>query len=257
MHYCTIYVLHSALYIVHIALLANGRAIFYCLFLTNFSWSDVYNAQLNVTLPAYMGKQLLSSVIIDGEFVPDDPRNLLSQGKINQAEVMMGMTADEGSLMLIMTPGQYENGAELKDLENTIKYGLKMHPDQNKVIEDATLFEYTDQSDLGNRIKHRRALIDLGGDNMIFAPAIFEAKALSKADVPVYFYLFDHHPHFSPFPEYAGSFHALDLYFCFGIAINSEGFSDFFKMFGTKFSDLEVGLAHYTMRLWTTFAKHG
>ena len=56
--------------------------------------------------------------IFDGEFITDTPKNQLESGKINQKDVMIGVTKDEGTTMfgtvLFKTQAfQYTNYSDL------------------------------------------------------------------------------------------------------------------------------------------------
>lgn len=208
-----------------------------------------------------MGAQTLSTVTVDGDFLSDTPRVLLSKlngtGINNEIQVMMGVTGNEGGFWAFMALDLYKDGIDKKFLEQNIRHSMELYIPHNKLIEDATLFEYLDHSDINNRLKNRQALMDMFSDNVFNAPAVRDAKLLTSFNVPVYFYVFDHQPHFARIPKWMGVVHGLELYFSFGFPIQSDGFYDLFKVLVPKFSDLEVGLALYTMKMWTNFAKHG
>ncbi|KAK3714904.1 hypothetical protein QZH41_010905, partial [Actinostola sp. cb2023] len=223
--------------------------------------SEIFSAQLQVSLPAMKADPSLVTVVVDGDFLPDDPKVLLKQGRVNKADVMLGVTANEGGIYALVAPDVFNEGINLNVMEMMIRQHLvltgPLTANQNKLVEDATLFEYLDHRDLGNRIKHRQALFDVSSDSMFNAPAIFQTSALAQTGNPVYFYVFDHHPHFSKSPTWTGAYHAVDVPFTLGMPFKSDGFSEVFKAIFSEFSDLEAGLSRYVMKLWTNFAKHG
>ncbi|KAK3714898.1 hypothetical protein QZH41_010906 [Actinostola sp. cb2023] len=216
------------------------------------SWPELLKSQKNITFPFFFKDQSMSTIVIDGEFLLDDPKLLLKQGKINKAEVMLGVTADDGVIFSAFAPMISQNGGliDQEAFQHEVRHLLKVTTNQNELVEDAVFFEYLDYNDPNNRSKNRNAFFALHRDSLFIAPAVYEASTLAQTGTNVYFYVFDHHPHFSKIPKWAGAYHTVELYYVFGV----NGFA---RPMVEKFSDLEAGLSKYTMKLWTNFAKHG
>lgn len=76
-----------------------------------------------------------------------------------------------------------------------------------------------------------------------------------QAGTNLYFYIFEHRPDFSPFPQWTGAVHGVDIGFVFGAPFKQMcSLVDFFT---PKFSEIEKGFSLYVMKLWTDFAKFG
>ena len=134
-------------------------------------------------------------------------------------------------------------------------FSVSLH---SELREDAVVFEYVDHSDINNGAKLRQASFDITTDIIFLASAKMEASALAQTDNPVYFYVFDHAPHLSKHPSWLGAYHAVDIALTFGLPLSMDGSGDDLKwLLPNKFSDLEMGLSKYVMRMWTNFAKYG
>jgi len=207
---------------------------------------------LNVTSPA-----------VDGEFLPDLPDKLFKLGKFSNAkvDVMIGFNSHERALRVALKPGNLtQDGVNKQEFESDVKITLErrlrsLRKDRSRIAEELVRFHYTDHDDPDNKTTIREMMIDFESDFMSVAPAMFEAETLAKAGTNLYFYIFEHRPDFSPFPQWTGAVHGVDIGFVFGAPFKQMcSLVDFFT---PKFSEIEKGFSLYVMKLWTDFAKFG
>ncbi|EDO47082.1 predicted protein, partial [Nematostella vectensis] len=226
-----------------------------CLRIT--SSEDVFAAQSNVSYPNNVGAQLLTTPVIDKHFLPDKARRLLGEGRVNKADVMLGVTANEGALLAMMTPGRIEGGLTLQELHQVIEYGLDTCPPDNTMCKEAIKFEYQDHRDPNNSVTNRQLYMDLYSDSMFIAPAIFEANALASAGHATFVYKFENLPDFFALPPYCASVHGIDIPYTFGFPLTLGESSPLFASLVRRHSEREKGLSMYMMKTWADFAKHG
>lgn len=68
-------------------------------------------------------------------------------------------------------------------------------------------------------------------------------------------YVFDHAPVHSPYPEWVGVSHGIEMGFVFGAPFKT--LSWFLTMLTPKYSEEEKELSLLIMKVWTNFAKNG
>ncbi|CAH3107518.1 unnamed protein product, partial [Porites lobata] len=211
------------------------------------SAGEIISLQSSIPTKALME---LSNPVIDDDFIEGSPQKLYQKKKdFDNVQIMAGFTTHESSLDVFLRLGNagQVSKEEFKNVTGTLLEGLT----QNKIVEQLVQYQYADDSDTTARDR----MINFQSDFMTVAPMLFEAKALTKAGRPVYFYVFEHRPDFSKLPEWAGAFHGADIGFVFGAPF--ANISSPMEFFIPKYSEIEKGLSLYIMRLWTDFAKSG
>lgn len=83
---------------------------------------DILKVQSQIIYPMYRGPQDIAGPVVDGEFLPDLPEELLRNGSFHwDVDVMTGTTSNEGALYAMLPPDQVENGVERDLFESFIK----------------------------------------------------------------------------------------------------------------------------------------
>jgi len=142
---------------------------------------DILTAQGSFYRDNYTGPQDIVGPIVDGEFLPDLPENLLKAGKFHNVDVMTGFTSNEGALFALMKPlDQIKDGMEQTIFESAVKNELLYAREKSKIIEDLIFFQYKNHADPDDKIFIRQTMMDCFSDAMFVAPALQEAKALAK-----------------------------------------------------------------------------
>jgi len=138
--------------------------------------------------------EFLTRAVIDGEYLPDDPKSLLQNGHVNKAEVMLGIVANDGGFHA-MSCVQENTSFDVEWYKACVQGMLPTQGSYGHLGESAVLMEY-----LGDVMPHdagavRQAAMDTVTDLLSLAPTVFEADLLGKAGNPVFLYVMDHEPH--------------------------------------------------------------
>ncbi|EDO36346.1 predicted protein, partial [Nematostella vectensis] len=221
------------------------------------SVKEVFEAQRNVTAPQNSGKMLLTTPVVDGEFLTGSTKQLLREGKINKADVMLGVNANEGGFFALLFPGHLKNGLPQQQLHAAMETSLKSFTGMNTIALEAVKFEYQDNKKLNDNITNRQMLMEFGTDYMFLAPAVFEAIALANAGQAPFFYVFEHLPDFYHVGPWLSSMHGLDLLFMTGVPFSPGHNAKLLQALVGNYSAMDKGLSLYMMELWTNFAKYG
>jgi len=135
----------------------------------------------------------LTRPIIDGDYLPDDPKILLQNGQVNKAEVILGLTANEGSFYVVFF-AQKAKAFDEEMFKRCIR-PLLMCGRIHKLGEEAVQMEYLGDIHRNDSDGIRQMIVDAVTDMRRLVPAAEEASLLSKAGNPVYLYVMDHEPH--------------------------------------------------------------
>lgn len=147
------------------------------------SVEDILAAQSTFQGGKYNGPQDIIAPVVDGEFLPDLPENLLKTSTFHGVDVITGFTSSEGALMgLLMPPEQIKDGMEQKQFEFALKNMMCYGREKSQITEELILFHYRNHQDPDDKLAIRKALIDYFGDVMFAAPALKEAKFLAKVN---------------------------------------------------------------------------
>ena len=182
------------------------------------------------SLPATAGLRTLGP-IVDGDFLPEQPRTLYREGRINKVPYMLGSNTDEGTLftagMPITTEAQYDAAlmtqfmaasAAIKEVYPLSKFeGAMPNPAQ-------------------------AALARVAGDSRLVCTTT-DTALLASAHTPVFTYNFDIpvNPELSPI--FLGATHGAELVYVFQTS--------------PSFGDAEKSASELMQRYWTNFAKSG
>ena len=221
------------------------------------SEAEILAVQPNISMEFLVGPQDITSPIVDGEFLTDLPEILFRDGKFSKdIDIIVGVNSDEGNLFtLIATANQDHDGISREVFEGFVKHGAMLIRDQNELVKEAVLHEYSDHSDPNNQTKIRQLMGDLFGDSGFLAPTVMQSNSLAEGGNSPYFYIFGHHIKHSVLPDWAGAMHIMELFFVFGAPY--KPIPGIFSSIVSRFTELEKGLSSLMMKLWTNFAKTG
>jgi len=141
-----------------------------------------------------IGPEYLTRPVIDGDYLLDNTKNLLKNGKVNKADVMLGFTANEGGFVALFCAKL----AKVFDVKifRMCNFGtLLSFGGYSKLSEDAVIMEYLGGGSVTDSNEIRQGVMDVFTDMLFVAPAVLEADLLTKAGNPVYMYVMDHESH--------------------------------------------------------------
>lgn len=139
----------------------------------------------------YFNTSTIFGPIIDGDFIPDYPRNLVDQGRYHKVPVIIGTDMDEGTTFGF---GNVNTTDELSDKmkkkfphmeENTLKQLLEYYPDDPKKGSPYGTGDQFSNNSYGLQYKRGNAI---GGDISIIGPKRRFALDMSKRGVDIYTY---------------------------------------------------------------------
>ncbi|KAJ7388536.1 hypothetical protein OS493_037054 [Desmophyllum pertusum] len=188
----------------------------------------------------------------------DHPFNLLVNGKFNQTvPAIIGMTKNGGGFFVLpfkgISPGVpgIDNGLSKTEFDNLVKGGTNWVYNQTQKVVDATIFEYTDWTNITNPLVLRQKYMDVITDALFKAPAVRSAKVFVKNNLETYFYCFDYFV--SPwYPPWSGVFHGADLVYVFG-----RPFRKYNKSASEAEQSVEITFSKQIISRWSNFAKNG
>jgi len=161
-------------------------------------------------------------VCIDGDFIPDHPRNLLAEGKFQKVPMMCGYTANDMG-------GQ----PKFESREALAAYLDRMYPEKKEEILALC-------AEAGDDMEAQSAACALNGQRL---GNELLAKRLTDLGLDAYLYCFD-----SDMPgDDAGAFHSSELWFVF------ETLQLCWRPFEGRHFDLARKICNY----WTNFLKSG
>lgn len=186
---------------------------------------------------------------VGDDFLPGTPADLYRTGKFKDAEILIGTTRDEGSILLTFMKseifgllGEKVNASTFNETSaKAILLPLLGFKSGNDIIHS-----YFKRVQGKSRYTFLDATNELLGDFFITCGAVFQADFQSLKNQPVYFYMFDYRPKSSPFAEWMGVSHFLEVPYVFGNPLHHQVFSEF-----------EEELSNDMMNMWVSFAKTG
>ncbi|XP_014456101.2 acetylcholinesterase [Alligator mississippiensis] len=185
----------------------------------------------------------------DGEFLPDVPQKLLAAGYTQSIPILMGFTANEGSMFLFLNdfPFNLGNASEI-GWEELLLVVRKTVPGAPEATVRAIAQRYSQE---GQGVEqHRWAMDHVVGDYYFSCPVAEAARWAAEARSPVYAYYFTHHTTVFPLPEWTGVAHASETPFVLGTLAATIGANQ-------RYTEAEGELRRRLMRYWAEFARSG
>nr|XP_016847215.1 PREDICTED: cholinesterase isoform X2 [Anolis carolinensis] len=203
-------------------------------------------------LPSTEPRNLITTTFVpttDGEFLPDDPRNLLEVRIFPLKPILTGFTTEEGTLFLIdNAPGFSLSNESLISHKQLLQGLWLVAPKASQCAIQAAAFLYT----LGNNGKerYRNAMIQAAGDHMFLCSVAEVATQMAKAGSPVFAYVFTHPPPFTGAPDWIGATHCSEVPYMVG---------NILSLTGSNLTDPEAEtiLSQRVMRYWGQFVRTG
>ncbi|XP_049274220.1 acetylcholinesterase [Rhipicephalus sanguineus] len=144
------------------------------------------------------------------DFLPMDPSAAVKQGLFNAADLMAGVTSDEGATALRSLPNNLDH-FDRKRLEQTLHFlifpWLKTNFSKPLDVYKAEAFD--------NELL-RRAYTDYLSDSVFFCPMHFTAAEHSNRNQSVFTYVFGHQSRKNPLPSWMGTPHSYDVNYMLG-----------------------------------------
>lgn len=168
--------------------------------------------------------------IVDGDFIPDQPRNLYDRREIAQVPLLIGSNTDEGTGFVMNIGGLVDDQSYLEALRQR----LTAPPDQVAALYPPSAFR-----DAQN--PYQAALARAWGDGRLVCPTLDVAIRTAATGAPVFMYNFDI-PLDGPGGAW-GAAHATEIAYVFGTAPN--------------FTPEQAFVSQRMQRYWTQFAKTG
>uniref|UniRef100_A0A667ZYD9 Carboxylic ester hydrolase n=1 Tax=Myripristis murdjan TaxID=586833 RepID=A0A667ZYD9_9TELE len=199
---------------------------------------------------------------VDNNFLLQEPEVLLQNGDFKKTEVMLGLNKDEGTFFVVYGVPGYDITSESLITRNNFLQGVAMTMSEaSNVTREASIFHYTDWTDVNNGRKNRDTLGFLVGDQLFNCPVLefaqsAEPKQLNTINFccrysqhggKTHFYMFDHRSTKNSWPEWMGVMHGDEIEFVFGLPLNAT----------LGYSQKDVNVTRKLMRHWANFAKTG
>ncbi|XP_046549283.1 cholinesterase 1-like [Haliotis rubra] len=188
--------------------------------------------------------------VVDGYFLPDDPKTLLSSGSIKQTSVLHGFMRNEMTLSSAMTLKKMRKVSTLPEtwILSRTEYTRLLSMDtghDERIDEPLRLFFESQQTPLKEK-DYFDVVTRITSDRDFKCPH-HEFDRLHSPANPTYVYSFNHRLSVSPFPQWIGATHSYELDFVFGWVLE--------KSLGCTEEEME--LSRTIMTYWTNFAKSG
>lgn len=150
------------------------------------------------------------------EFLPMHPLALASYKKINSEAVLIGTTADEGSLFLYNAFKLSPQLAAVLDIDFRTAASVGISVAMGISVTSARRITEAYLGDSDGDYDHDtvlRIFSQMVGDGLFVCPANYFAELASDQGIPVYKYEFGHRPSFSIWPSSFGATHVDDIPF--------------------------------------------
>jgi len=167
------------------------------------------------------------NVIVDGSFMPEQPRALFDRGEVAKVPYMLGSTTDEGSYWTLDATGITNDEQYLEALKQRFSEPVQPIADLYPVS------QFAEAKD-----PYKAAITRIWGDARLVCPTVDVARRALALDLPVYLYNWD-----IPVDDVIGVAHASELVFVFGT--------------NQFFTPETLPVSEQMQSYWTNFSKTG
>ncbi|XP_072492063.1 cocaine esterase-like isoform X2 [Notamacropus eugenii] len=184
------------------------------------------------------------SGIVDGQFFPKHPEELLAAGEFNHVPSIIGVNNHEYGWILPVGmdfPG-FKGKMDKESFQSSeLSAFMGIPPELGHLMVEEYL---KDTEDFG---ENRAQFQEMMGDFIFVIPALKVVKYQHGPSSPVYFYEFQHRPSILKDlkPDFVKADHSDELHFVFGALLLGEA------------TEEEKLLSHRIMSYWANFARHG
>ncbi|XP_068941911.1 cocaine esterase-like [Petaurus breviceps papuanus] len=182
--------------------------------------------------------------VVDGQFFPKHPEELLATGEFHHVPSIIGVNNDEYGWVIPVgmdIPG-FKEKLDKESIQSSVLYPLLgLPPEVGHLMMDKYLRDTEDLEE------YRAQFQDMMGDLLFAIPALKVAKYQHGPSSPVYFYEFQHRVSILKDlkPDSVKADHGDELRFVFGVPFLEEA------------TEEEKLLNHRIMTYWANFARHG
>ncbi|XP_051025152.1 pyrethroid hydrolase Ces2e-like [Acomys russatus] len=187
--------------------------------------------------------------VVDGEFLPKHPQELLASADFNLVPSIIGVNNDEYGWIIPMVMGSSQKIKEITRetlpsvLKSTVVEEMMLPPECSDLLMEEYMGNTKDSQTL------QIQFTEMMGDFMFMMPAL-QVAHFQRTHAPVYFYEFQHQSSFFKDirPPYVKADHGDEIFPVFGYVI-----------FGIKLPSTEEEelLSRRIMKYWANFARHG
>ena len=186
--------------------------------------------------------------VVDGEFFPRHPKELLASEDFHPVPSIIGVNNDEfgWSIPVVMGSAQMIKGITRENLQAVLKdtaVQMMLPPE----CSDLLMEEYMGDTEDAQTLQIQ--FTEMMGDFMFVIPAL-QVAHFQRSHAPVYFYEFQHPPSYfkDVRPPHVKADHADEIPFVF---------ASFFWGMKLDFTEEEELLSRRMMKYWANFARHG
>ncbi|XP_039356359.1 acetylcholinesterase-like [Mauremys reevesii] len=183
---------------------------------------------------------------VDGDFLPDEPLRLLEVGHSQPIPLLAGVTANEGSYVIISAlnftkvNASHMSWEELLEVLRVTMLGLPWEDIQ------AVAQQYSQKGQ--GLAWHHRTMAHVISDYHVVCPIAKTAGQMAEASSPVYIYTFTHRPSGLSSPKWTGVPHGSEVPYLFGTLASVGGANH-------THTEAEVVLSRRVMRYWAEFER--
>ncbi|XP_037525054.1 acetylcholinesterase [Rhipicephalus sanguineus] len=181
------------------------------------------------------------------QFMPKEPAVAVKEGSFNQADLIVGVTTDEGAVALLYPPRQELWGEMIEVMDDEFL---------NKSLREITftwlkgnstynLEAYT--AEARDKISLRRAYVDFISDRTFVCPMHYTAEGHSEGGQPVHSLVFSYRSAKSPLPAWMGAPHGEDVSYLYGAPL----------VHPEKYDARDASMSEALMNVLSTFARTG
>lgn len=152
-------------------------------------------------------------------FLPKDPAAAVKDGSFNPADIIVGVTKDEG-VGALMYPSREELWTESIEGLDEVFFNNSLHEvifSWMKTNSSSYLGRYTAEG--RDRPSLRRAYVDFFSDRTFVCPMHYTAEGHSERGHSVYSYVFSYQSAKSPLPAWMGTPHGGDVTYIYGFPL--------------------------------------
>ncbi|XP_031196982.1 pyrethroid hydrolase Ces2e [Mastomys coucha] len=186
--------------------------------------------------------------VVDGEFLPKHPQELLASKDFHPVPSIIGINNDEYGWILPTTMDSDQKVEEInkKTLPAVLKstaIKMMLPPECSDLLMEEYMGDTEDAQTLQAQFREMKA------DFMFVIPAL-QVAHFQRSHAPVYFYEFQHRPSFFKDikPPYVKADHGDEVFLVFGYQ---------FGNIKLPYTEEEEQLSRKIMKYWANFARHG
>lgn len=183
------------------------------------------------------------------DFLPGNPISLMDIGEIGeQQEVLLGATRDEGTFFLhYLDPKLFGNTLNNVSHSRIMQFVRESFPFLSPRVASVVFSQFLPIDENTSPIETRQILSDFIGDSTFTCPLTLFAQLFQKTGNKAYFYIFDHKPSNSPWPEWMGILHFDEVQFIFGVPLR----------YPQLYTAQEVEFSKKLIQTWVSYARNG